>query len=51
LITGETERSFTSDPELAMLSPASTMEVMRDELLPIINKIFYEVKDQNNLII
>lgn len=49
LITGETEKSFTSDPEIATLSPASTMEVMRDELMPIINKVFYEVKEQNNL--
>jgi hypothetical protein len=49
LITGETERSFTSDPEIATLSPTSTMEIMRDALMPIIHKIFYEVKEQNEL--
>jgi len=49
LITGETERSFTSDPEIATLSPESTMNVMRDELFPIIYKVFYEVKERNNL--
>jgi len=49
LITGETERSFTSDPEIATLSPESTMNVMRDELFPIIYKVFYEVKERNKL--
>ena len=49
LITGETERSFTSDPEIATLSPTSTMEAMRDDLMPIVDKIFYEVRDKNNL--
>lgn len=49
LITGETERSFTSDPEIATLSPESTMNVMRDELYPIIYKIFLEVHDKNGL--
>jgi hypothetical protein len=50
LITGETEKSFTSDPEISTLSPTSTMEVMRDDLLPIINHIYYEVKERNNLV-
>lgn len=49
LITGETERSFTSDPEIATLSPTSTMEAMRADLMPIVDKIFYEVREQNNL--
>jgi hypothetical protein len=49
LITGETERSFTSDPEIATLSPESTMNVMRDELAPIIYRVFYEVHEKNNL--
>lgn len=50
LITGETEKSFTSDPEVATLSPTSVMEVMRDSLMPIVEKVFYEVREQNNLI-
>jgi len=50
LITGETERSFTSDPEISTLSPTSTMETIRDDLLPIINHIYYEVKEKNNLV-
>lgn len=50
LITGETEKSFTSDPEIATLSPESVMEMMRDALLPIVDKVFYEVKEQNSLI-
>lgn len=50
LITGETEKSFTSDPEIATLSPTSVMEVMRDALMPIVEKIFYEVREKNNLL-
>lgn len=50
LITGETEKSFTSDPEIATLSPTSVMELMRDSLLPIAERIFFEVKDRNNLV-
>ena len=49
LITGETERSFSSDPEIATLSPLNTLRVMRNMLLPIIKKIFTEMKNVNRV--
>lgn len=48
LITGETERSFTSDPNIATLSPIQTLEAMRQDLLPIIMKIFNEMVNNND---
>ncbi len=39
LITGETERSFASDPEIATISPIQTMERIRDALFPIVSRI------------
>jgi hypothetical protein len=51
LITGETEKSFTSDPEIATLSPLSTMNAMRDQLLPIVYFIFYNMEQYNDTII
>lgn len=51
LITGETEKSFTSDPEIATLSPLSTMNAIRDQLLPIVNFIFYNMEKYNETIV
>jgi len=48
LITGETERSFASDPEIATISPIQTMERIREALFPIITRVidtFSEVND------
>jgi hypothetical protein len=50
LITGETERSFASDPQVATLSPLQTMERMRAALLPIIQKVYYEMRDRNDVV-
>ena len=50
LITGENERSFSSDPEIATLSPLNTLKALRDNLLPIAEKVFQEVKDRNDSI-
>ena len=44
LITGETERSFASDPQIATISPLHTMEKIREALLPIVKFIFLEMR-------
>ena len=49
LITGETERSFASDPQIATLSPLQTMQQLQRQLLPIAEKIFAEVKKYNKV--
>jgi len=49
LTTGETERSSSSDPEFASLSPVKTMEAMQKDVLPIIKDIVKNVSDGNNL--
>lgn len=51
LITGETEKSFTSDPEIATLSPLSTMNAMREQLLPIVYFIFYNMEKYNDTVV
>lgn len=48
LVTGETERSNSSDPEYAILSPIKTIENLREKLSYIIEKIFDEVYQLNN---
>jgi len=49
LTTGETERTQTSDPEFATMSPAKTMENMQKKLLPIAQAIMVETANSNNL--
>lgn len=49
LTTGETERTQTSDPEFATMSPVKSMENMRDKLLPIAQSIIREIALSNNL--
>jgi hypothetical protein len=48
LTTGETERSGSSDPEFATISPVKTMEGMRKNILKIIKAIVYETAKLNN---
>jgi len=48
LITGETSRSGSSDPEIAVLSPVKTMEVLRRKLLVVLRDIFKRVAEENN---
>lgn len=50
LITGETERSFASDPQIATLSPIQTMIQLQKKLLPIANKIYIEMRRHNKVI-
>ncbi len=50
LITGETERSFASDPQIATLSPIHTMEKIQKKLLPIAQKVFFEMRRYNRVI-
>jgi hypothetical protein len=50
LITGETERSFASDPQIATLSPLQTMQQLQRQLLPIAEKIFMEMKNYNKIL-
>lgn len=48
LTTGETEKTQTSDPALATVSPVKTMEKMQRDLLPIVRSIIYEIATRNN---
>ena len=48
LLTGETERSFTSNPEFAMFSPSETIEGIRKELMKFVRVLYKEVADRNN---
>ncbi len=50
LITGETERSFASDPQIATISPLHTMERIRDSLMGIVEFVFREMKKNNRVI-
>lgn len=47
LTTGETERSGSSNPEFASLSPVKSMEEIQDEIIIIINKIIKTVSNLN----
>jgi hypothetical protein len=49
LITGETERSFASDPQIATISPLQTMQQLQRQLLPIAEKVFMEMKRYNKV--
>ena len=49
LTTGETERSASSDPEFASISPVKTMENMRNKLLKVIKGIVNDVSKANGL--
>ena len=48
LITGESARSGTSDPELATLAPVKTMENFRRKIIEVIKDICIEVSLRNN---
>ena len=47
LITGEAERTGSSDPEYAILSPIKTMEDIRDDLYIIVEEIFHQIVERN----
>lgn len=47
LITGESQRTGTSDPELAMLAPIKTMENFRKKIIDVIRDICSEVSMRN----
>lgn len=49
LITGETERTQTSDPDIATISPLNTMERIRESIFPIVNRIIDTIVKENNL--
>jgi len=49
LTTGETERTQTSNPEFAVISPQRTMENMQSNLLPIARRIVYDIYKLNGL--
>ena len=50
LVTGETERYFTSDPNIATLSPIQTMNAIRNNLLKIVRYIFVKFYEKNKSI-
>jgi hypothetical protein len=47
LLSGETEKSATSNPEFAMFSPAASLGAMREDLMIFINKLYKDIADQN----
>jgi hypothetical protein len=49
LITGESEKTGTSDPEYAMMSPARTMENFRAKILSVLRRIVDQVAFNNNI--
>jgi hypothetical protein len=49
LITGETERSSTSDAEYATMSPIKTMNDFRRKLLILAKKVIYRTLSKNNI--
>lgn len=49
LVTGETERSFASDPEIATISPLNTMERIREAIFPIVDTIVDTIEKENDL--
>jgi hypothetical protein len=49
LTVGETDRTQTSDPNIATLSPIKTMETMRRHLMKILNAIIYHISESNGL--
>jgi hypothetical protein len=48
LITGESARSGSSNPEVAIMSPVKTMETLRRKILKIIRDICRRVAEENN---
>lgn len=50
LITGETERSFASDPQIATLSPLQMMQQLQRQLLPIAELVFMEMRKYNAIL-
>jgi len=49
LTTGETERTGSSDPEFASISPVKSMENMRNKILKVIKGIIKDVAESNRL--
>jgi hypothetical protein len=48
LITGETEKSSTSDPQYATMSPVKTMDNFREKILGVLRTIVKDVSLRNN---
>ena len=49
LITGETERTQTSDAEIATIAPLNTMERIRESIFPIVSRIIDTIVVENKL--
>lgn len=49
LVTGETERTQTSDAEIATISPLNTMERIRESIFPIVDRIIDTIVVENKL--
>lgn len=48
LLSGETEKSATSNPEFAMFSPSESLRSMRNDLLPFVKKLYKEIARLND---
>lgn len=48
LISGESEKSNTSDPEMASIAPINTMNNFRSKILEVIKDVVYNVATRNN---
>ncbi len=49
LVTGETERTQTSDADIATISPLNTMERIRESIFPIVSRIIDTIVVDNKL--
>jgi len=49
LLTGETERSGTSNSSVAVVAPTRTMENMRNKLIKIARDVLFDVAEKNGL--
>jgi hypothetical protein len=48
LLSGETEKSATSNPEFAMFSPSESLRAMRNDLMPFVEKLYKEIARLND---
>ena len=49
LLSGESERSSSADPEYASIAPVKAMESFRSKILPILQDIVFQVATRNKL--
>ncbi len=48
LITGEVQRTGTTDADIAILSPIKSLEYLRRKIIRVIKNVFFRISDENN---